>query len=298
MQEPCLEAEYLAYHALLRCPGAPRDLDVGLRARGRSSAKALRRWQACLLEPPPVEFPAIFADFLAQRIDQRLPAAYIVGEAPFAGYRFAVNPDVLIPRSRLENLLDDPGQLHRLLGRQRVKRILDLGTGSGCLAIAFALAFPDAQIDATDISPAALAVAKANGRRFHKRHGLHKRLRWVQSDLFDQLADRRYTLIVSNPPYVSRETLAALPPEYRHEPSLALDGGSDGLALVEPILRQAARFLTPHGVLICEVGDDTGEQMMARWPELPVEWIFFHFGASGVFAARRDDLAHWARSTS
>ncbi len=292
MQEPCLEAEYLAYHALLRCPGEADGLAVG-GPSGPSSAKVVKRWQARLRRPPPPGFPAIFTDFLAQRVQQRLPAAYIVGEAPFAGHRFAVNADVLIPRSRIENILDDPEELHRLLGTRRVKRILDVGTGCGCLAIAFALAFPQAQVDATDLSPAALQVAAANGRRFK----LGKRLRCLQSDLFAQLAHRRYGLIVTNPPYVSRASMEALPPEYRHEPALALDGGEDGLALVEPILRQAPRFLTPKGVLLCEVGDETGERLMERWPDLPVEWIYFHFGASGVFAARRAELARWARRT-
>lgn len=290
MQEPCLEAEYLAYHALLRTPGAGIQQAARRGEAGRGVAKAMKAWRACLRQSPPPEFPAIFARFLEQRLQQRLPAAYIIGEAPFAGYRFAVNADVLIPRSRIENLLDDPERLRRLLGVKRVKRLLDLGTGSGCLAIAFALVFPEAVVDATDISPAALAVAAENRRRFR----LEKRLQLVQSDLFGQLVGRQYSVIVSNPPYVCHATLATLPPEYGHEPVLALDGGVDGLALVEPILRQAAHFLTPGGVLICEVGDETEKLMQARWPELPVEWIFFHFGASGVFVARRDDLLRWA----
>lgn len=294
MQEPCLEAEYLAYHALLRCPTTKDRLLAVDGTQDRAAAKAIKKWQHRLCRPPPPEFPAIFADFLAHRLQHRLPAAYITGEAPFAGHRFAVNTDVLIPRSRIENMLDDPERLRRLLGTRRVKRILDLGTGSGCLAIAFALAFPEAQVDATDFSQAALQVAQVNRRRFH----LEKRMQLLHSDLFDRLSGRRYTLIVTNPPYVSQATLADLPTEYRHEPAMALDGGVDGLALVEPILRQAAQFLTPKGVLICEIGDETGERLLARWPDLPVEWIFFHFGASGVFVARREDLADWAACTT
>lgn len=290
MQEPCLEAEYLAYHALLRTSAADDDAQMRENSGGRGVAKAIKKWKARLCQPPPPEFAAIFTDFLMQRITKRLPVAYIIGEAPFAGHRFAVNADVLIPRSRIENMLDDPGKLRRLLGSKQIKRILDLGTGSGCLAIAFALAFPDAMVDATDISSAALQVADENRRRFH----LEQRVRLVESDLFSQLSGRRYSLIVTNPPYVSQATMATLPMEYRHEPALALDGGGDGLALVEPILRQAAHFLTPKGVLICEVGDETGERMKERWPDLPVEWIYFHFGASGVFVARRDHLARWA----
>ncbi|MEO5350140.1 MAG: 50S ribosomal protein L3 N(5)-glutamine methyltransferase [Magnetococcus sp. YQC-3] len=290
MQEPCLEAEYLAYHALLRCRTEANRPFLTHDTHKTPSAKAVKQWRHALRQPPPAEFAAIFANFLAQRLQQRRPAAYITGEAPFAGYRFSVNADVLIPRSRIENMLDDPDRLRQLLGTRRVQRILDLGTGSGCLAIAFALAFPDALVDATDISPAALQVAQANRRRFH----LEKRLQLLQSDLFSHLSGRRYTLIVSNPPYVSRPTLATLPTEYRHEPAMALDGGVDGLALVEPLLRQAAQFLTPKGLLICEVGDEAEERMQERWPDLPVEWIFFHFGGSGVFVARRKELAAWA----
>lgn len=293
MQEPCLEAEYLAYHALLRTASAADYALMGQGGGGRAAAKAIKKWQAQLRRPPPPEFAAIFTGFLQQRIKERLPAAYIIGEAPFAGHRFTVNADVLIPRSRIENLLDDPGKLRRLLGGKRIKRILDLGTGSGCLAIAFALAFPDALVEASDISAAALVVADDNRQRFK----LEKRLRLVESDLFSQLSGQRYSLIITNPPYVTQATLATLPMEYAHEPALALDGGVDGLALVEPILRQAAQFLTPNGVLICEVGDETGERMQERWPDLPVEWIYFHFGASGVFVARRDHLARWASHT-
>ena len=285
MQEPYLEAEYLAHHAL--------RLSLVASGRGSDRLEKPKKWQAHLRQQPPPNFPTVFADFLAQRIQQRLPVAYITGEAFFAGYTFAVNPQVLIPRSRIENLLDDSKALTRLLGTKRPKRILDLGTGSGCLAIAFALTFPQSMVDASDISVAALRVAAEN-RSYHK---LEKRLQLIHSDLFANLDGRHYNLIVANPPYVCQASMIALPAEYRHEPALALDGGSDGLALVEPILRQAAEFLTPEGVLICEVGDETEEVFMERWPDLPVEWIYFHFGASGVFVARRADLLQWAQST-
>lgn len=285
LQKPYLEAEYLAHHALSLCFSDPEH--------ALHDDKKPLKWRKRLQKPPPPEFPALFADFLAQRLEQRLPAAYITGEAPFAGRRFAVNPHVLIPRSRIENLLDDPEELLAWLGRKRLPRILDLGTGSGCLAISFALAYPEAHVDASDISTEALAVAAENRRRFK----LEKRMHLIHTSLFDAMQGRRYPLIVSNPPYVTHASMASLPTEYRHEPAIALDGGVDGLAIVEPLVRQAASFLSPNGALICEVGDETEAIIRARWPDFPVAWIYFHFGASGVFIARRADLRAWARET-
>ena len=284
LQEPYLEAEYLARHALMRC--SPKGVGKAI------LFEEPRQWQTRLRHRPPAQFSVIFADFLAQRLKKRMPAAYIVGEAPFAGHLFVVTPQVLIPRSRLENLLDDPPALLSWLGGQGMTRMLDLGTGSGCLAIAFALAFPQVRVDAVDISATALQVARRNCRRFK----VQKRVTLLRSDLFSNLAGRRYPLIVANPPYVSDASMEALPIEYRHEPALALSGGWDGLALVEPILRQAANHLTPDGVLVCEVGDETEEIMMKRWPDLPVTWLAFHFGGSGVFAVYGEDLRQWAES--
>ncbi|WP_193771169.1 50S ribosomal protein L3 N(5)-glutamine methyltransferase [Candidatus Magnetaquicoccus inordinatus] len=294
MQEACLEAEFLVYHALLRVL-SPKEVER-LRSEGagrRKAAQVLARWQEWLRKPPPPGFVVILTEFLQKRLQQRIPAAYVVGEAPFAGHLYLVTPDVLIPRSRIENMLLDRKKLYRLFADCPPSTILDLGTGSGCLAIAFAMAFPKAQVDGVDISPAALAVAAANGRRFKMEGRVH----WRQSDLFAQLGQRRYGLIVSNPPYVDRQSMAALPPEYLQEPALALDGGEDGLAVVEPILRQAADYLTDKGLLVCEVGDVTEQRMRNRWPDLSVEWIPFHFQASGVFVARKESLATWARAT-
>ncbi|MBF0183527.1 MAG: 50S ribosomal protein L3 N(5)-glutamine methyltransferase [Magnetococcales bacterium] len=291
MQEACLEAEFLVYHALLRV--LPAEEVDRLRSEGgerRKIAKVLARWQNWLQRQPPPGFAAILTEFLHKRLQQRLPAAYVVGEAPFAGHLYLVTPAVLIPRSRIENMLADAKKLRRLFDKGEPKRILDLGTGSGCLAIAFAMAFPEAQVEGVDVSPAALAVAAANGCRFR----MNSRVSWRQSDLFAQLGKSRYSLIVSNPPYVDQQSMAVLPQEYRHEPALALDGGVDGLAVVEPILRQAADHLTAEGVLICEVGDETEQRMRARWPTLQVNWIPFHFGASGVFVASRKNLLDWA----
>lgn len=270
MQEPYLESEYLACHALsLDFEGLENILD----------------------QPPPPHFSSLFADLLAQRIQKRLPAAYISNEAYFAGHRFFVDSRVLIPRSRIENILDDPEELKALIDSTPIQHILDLGTGSGCLAITLALAFPQAQVDASDISTEALKVADKNRKKFQ----LEERLHLIHSNLFGNLTGKRYDLIVSNPPYVPQDTLDSLPLEYKHEPMLALDGGIDGLRLVEPILHQAAQFLNKNGLLICEVGDETEEILMAKWPNLPVEWIHFHFGASGVFAARQEDLESWSQ---
>ncbi|MBF0429477.1 MAG: HemK family protein methyltransferase, partial [Magnetococcales bacterium] len=167
----------------------------------------------------------------------------------------------------------------------------DLGTGSGCLAISLSLAFPSARVDAVDLSLEALEVAKKNRRQF----GLQQRVRLLQSNLFSALAKERYDLIVTNPPYVPRADFEQLPVEYHREPAMALCAGPDGLDLLDPILRQAADHLTPGGVLICETGDDVQEILMARWPEVPVEWIPFHFGGSGVFAIQKETLEAWKK---
>lgn len=267
MQEPYLEAEYLVLHAFSISPSLP----------------PARR------PAPPVNAAALMEGVLTKRIEQRQPAAYVTGEAFFAGRTFFVDQRVLIPRSRIENILDDPSGFTPWLDSRRVLRILDLGTGSGCLAITLALAFPDALVDAVDISVEALEVAKVNCERFH----LHKRLRLMASNLFSGLAGQRYDLIVSNPPYVPQADFEQLPPEYRCEPELALRAGFDGLDLLEPILRQASDFLTPGGLLVCETGDDVEKILMKRWPKLPVEWISFHFGASGVFAVHKESLESW-----
>ena len=268
MQEPYLESEYLVCHAL--------SLD-------------LARVEAHLDQPVSPENGQKIVGVLAQRLDQRLPAAYITGEAFFAGHRFQVDPRVLIPRSRIENLFDDDEGFAALLDPASVRRILDLGTGCGCLAVALAEAFPDAHVDASDLSAEALAVADTNRTRLN----MAQRITLIQSDLFQNLPDACYDLIVTNPPYVTRETLRGLSREYGHEPQMALDGGDDGLALVAEILRQAPRAMTDHALLVCEVGDETEEILRARWPDLPAEWLYFHFGGSGVFVINRPDLAAW-----
>ena len=223
-------------------------------------------------------------ELLQQRISRRLPAAYLTGEAWQAGLRFYVDERVLIPRSYFADLLvegfapwvDDPYQL---------TSALDLCTGSGCLAILMAHAFPQAQIDAADISADALEVAQRNVAEFD----LNERIRLVESDLFAQLGKRKYDLIISNPPYVTAEAMRALPPEYRHEPENALAAGVDGLDIVRRILRAAPQHLKRHGLLAVEVGHNR-EIVEAAFPNLVFTWIDTENGEGKIFLLRREDL--------
>jgi ribosomal protein L3 glutamine methyltransferase len=209
-----------------------------------------------------------------RRIAERLPVAYLLKEAWLAGQPFYVDERVIVPRSHIAELLGG-------LARRRPKRVLDLCTGSGCLAILAARAFPSATVDAVDISPAALAVARKNVAR----HRLGRRVRLVRSDLFAGLGTTRYDLILSNPPYVGLPQMQALPAEYRHEPRLALAGGSDGLDLVALIVARAEAHLEPGGQLVCEVGDGK-RAVRRRFPALPLEWP-----REEVFSAGREALA-------
>jgi ribosomal protein L3 glutamine methyltransferase len=193
-----------------------------------------------------------------RRIKERIPAAYLLNEAWLDGLRFYVDRRVIIPRSHIAFLLKDL--------RVAPRRILDLCTGSGCLAILAARAFPAARVDASDISGAALAVAARNVRT----HRLGKRVRLVRSDLFAELPER-YDLIVSNPPYVSTPSMRRLPPEYRYEPGLALAGGRDGLEFVSRIIAGAAVHLNPGGLLVCEVGENR-KALERAYPRLPLVW--------------------------
>ena len=194
-----------------------------------------------------------------QRIDQRIPVAYLLKEAWLEGVPFYVDRRVIVPRSHIAALLKEL--------RRPVRRVLDLCTGSGCLAILAARAFPRAQVDASDVSAAALAVARKNV----DKHRLRKRIRLVRSDLFAGLQDERYDLILANPPYVSAAAMRRLPAEYRHEPGLALAAGRDGLDLVARILAEAPSHLAVGGALVCEIGGGRAA-VERRFRALPLRW--------------------------
>jgi len=229
----------------------------------------------------PEERDTVLALF-QRRIDERIPAAYLTGEAWFAGLSFKTDPRALVPRSPIAELI--ASGFEPWLGGREVARALDLCTGSGCIAIAMGHYFPHWQVDGVDISPAALALAEENLARLHAHN-----VRLVQSDLFSALSGERYDLIVSNPPYVTHAETDALPREYRYEPELGLRAGEDGLDLVLHILRDAPEHLNEDGLLICEVGESE-RHLIALLPELDLIWIEFKVGQMGVFAVECAEL--------
>jgi ribosomal protein L3 glutamine methyltransferase len=216
-------------------------------------------------------------DVLKRRVEERVPAAYLTREAWLGEFRFYVDERVIVPRSHIAGLLRD-GLAPWIVDAGAVGRVLDLCTGSGCLAILAAHAFPEATVDATEISEAALQVAERNVANY----GLGRRVRLVQGDLFEGLGAGRYDVIVSNPPYVSAAAMAELPAEYRAEPQLALAGGDDGLAIVRRILREAPSRLSAQGVLVAEIGDNR-EALEAACPRLPFTWPALAAGNEAVF---------------
>lgn len=225
---------------------------------------------------------------IEQRIEERVPLPYLTGEAWFAGLKFFVDPHVLIPRSPIAELIEQG--FAPWLDPDRVGRVLDLCCGSGCIGIASALYLPDCRVDLVDLSDDALAVCRKNV----DLHGLSGRVGVVQSDLFADLEAVRYDLIVSNPPYVGAEEMADLPAEYRHEPAMALEAADDGLEIVLRILREAAKFLAPDGVLIVELGN-SAHLLQERYPEIPFIWLDFAKGGDGVFLLQAKDLAKYAQ---
>jgi ribosomal protein L3 glutamine methyltransferase len=223
-------------------------------------------------------------DMLQQRVVQRLPAAYLLQEAWLGPFRFYVDPRVIVPRSWFAELLED-GFAPWIEDPDAVGTALDLCTGSGCLAILLAHAFANAAVDAIDVSADALAVARRNIADY----GLEHRVRAIESDLFAAVPDRRYDLIVCNPPYVTAAAMADLPAEYRHEPVLALAAGADGLDVVRRILAAAGAHLNPGGILAVEVGHNQ-DIVTAAFPELAAVWLDTEHAEGKVFLVMREDL--------
>jgi len=247
------EAAFLVLRGLGLAFDAPADRPVGTRERAR------------------------IARLLERRIRERTPVAYLLNEAWLAGEPFYVNRRVIIPRSHIAGLLQE--RVRPWLPRAP-RRVLDLCTGSGCLAVLAAKAFPRARIDASDVSSAALEVAARNVARY----GLRARIALVPSDLFSGLRGWRYDLIVCNPPYVTAASMRSLPVEYRHEPRRGLAGGRDGLDFVRRLLLQAPEYLTARGLLVCEIG--RGRKPLERdYPRTPFVWP-----ADQVFVLSREEL--------
>ncbi|MCL1633305.1 50S ribosomal protein L3 N(5)-glutamine methyltransferase [Luteimonas sp. SX5] len=240
--------------------------------------------QARVTEAEKEEVLALFL----RRIEERIPAAYLTGEAWFAGLSFKSDPRALVPRSPIAELIE--AGFEPWLGGREVRRALDLCTGSGCIAIAMAHYNPDWHVDGVDLSDDALSLARENEKRL-----LVQNLRLLKSDLFSALQGEHYDLIVTNPPYVTNDETDALPKEYSHEPDMGLRAGDDGLDLALKILRDAPLHLTDEGLLICEVGE--AERALTKLlPELPLAWVEFKVGQMGVFVVERHDLVtHNAR---
>jgi ribosomal protein L3 glutamine methyltransferase len=262
------EAAWLLAHALgIDFEDLPASLDRGLNLREQRRVERL----------------------LGRRIRTRKPLAYILHEAWLSGVRFYVDERVIVPRSFIGELL--PDGLSPWLGQRMVGRALDLCTGSGCLAILVARAFPRCRVDASDISAGALAVARRNV----VAHRLRSRIRLLKSDLFGGIRAKKYQLIVCNPPYVSARAMHRLPPEYRSEPRSALAGGADGLDAVVRVLENAARYLAPRGVLVLEIGHNR-RALERRFPRAPFTWLSTSAGDDMVLLMTREQL--YSRSCS
>jgi ribosomal protein L3 glutamine methyltransferase len=227
-------------------------------------------------------------DAFRTRIERRVPAAYLMGRMWFAGLEFEVDPRVIVPRSPFAELI--AARFAPWVDADRVRSVLDIGTGSGCIAIACAVALPGATVDAVDVSGDALEVAARNVAK----HGVKSRVRLLRGDVFEPVGDRTYDLIVSNPPYVSDAEMATLPAEYGHEPEQALRAGADGLDVVRRILAGAGRHLSHRGTLFVEVGD-SDDRVRECWPRVPFTWLEFEHGGGGVFMLDRAQIdAHAA----
>ncbi|MFT3758344.1 50S ribosomal protein L3 N(5)-glutamine methyltransferase [Thauera sp.] len=235
---------------------------------------------ACI---PAEERIALF-EAIERRADERVPTAYILGEAWLGDFRFTVDERVIVPRSFFAELLED-GLAGWIDDPEEVGSVLDMCTGSGCLAVLMAHAFPQADVTAADLSDDALDVALQNVTDY----GLDTRIELVHSDVFSALGGRRYDLILSNPPYVTGDSMDALPPEYLHEPHMALAAGDDGLDVVRKLIAEGAEHLNPNGLLAVEVGHNRGIVEEA-FPDLPFTWLSTRGGDDMVFVLKREDL--------
>ena len=259
------EAAYLVLHALsLPWDWSERYFDCALTSAEREAVYAL----------------------LLRRVESRQPAAYLTRQAWFCGLPFYVDERVLVPRSPIAELISE--RFEPWLDSTRVESILDLCTGSGCIAIACQYAFPEAQVSASDVSPDALEVARIN----LQKHDLSEGLTLYSSDLFAQIPAQRFDLIVSNPPYVDAEDMSALSDEFKAEPALGLAAGEDGLDIVDRMLSQALDYLSDHGLLVVEVGNSQ-LAVMQKYPQLPLSWIEFENGGGGVFCISAVDLKQY-----
>ena len=232
----------------------------------------------------PIEERVTLLEVIERRVESRMPAAYLTGEAWLAGYRFRVDPRVIVPRSYFAALLAD-GLSPWIDDPEAVTRVADVCTGSACLAIMMANTFPNAEVDAVDLSADALAVAADNVADY----GLEAQVHLHQGDALTPLAGQRYDLILSNPPYVTAEAMAALPAEYRHEPEMALAAGDDGLDVVRSLIAQARAHLNPGGLLMVEVGHNR-HLVEAAFPDLPLTWLSDDHAEDMIFMLREDEL--------
>lgn len=227
----------------------------------------------------------LLVGLVTERLAKRVPVAYLVNSAWFCGLEFYVDERVIVPRSPISALIED--RFHGIL-HHNPKRILDLCTGSGCIAIACAEKFPTAEVDAVDLSFDALNVAEIN----IERHDMQDRVFPLQSDLFTNLIGDKYDLIVTNPPYVDLEDLGDMPEEFHFEPELALGSGYDGLDITKQILANAADYLNDDGVLVCEVGNSM-VHLMEQYPEVPFNWVELKNGGLGVFTLTKAQLEEY-----
>lgn len=231
------------------------------------------------------ERKAVF-DLIERRINERIPAAYLTKESIFMGLPFYVDERVLIPRSPVAELIEQ--RFAPWVEEENVEHILDLCTGSACIAIACAYAFPNAMVDAVDLSPDALEVAEIN----IEKHQLSETVTTYQSDLFNKLPPIKYDVIISNPPYVALQEWQELPPEFHAEPDMAFKGGDSGLDLVLRILINAKDYLSKQGILIVEVGS-SAETLQTLFPEVAFYWLNFERGGDGVFLLTADQVTHY-----